>query len=798
MKTPNYTTLTLGALSLALSLPLLAATSDNANSGVGINLTGINYWSSQWTTLDVMKHASNGSGQLWATSNAHTWEYNTGHQALLDLDEQGWPRSLPGDSPDAPFHYVTTIIYHDNPHHPVGEFVILYEGEGELYYSGPELISSEPGRDVVRMSENSFFHLQIHATDPNNTGNHIRNIRIIAPGGSCSDAATDYAASAADCASPEQFASFEHSYQERIFHPLFLDDMHQFRTLRFMQLLSTIDNPVQHWAQRNQYDYASWALNGGSPYEVAIAMSNKLGAEPWYTLPVRVDDEYIRQFARLLKTQSEGNSSIYVEFGNELWNNAWPYIFDGLYLEEQGKALWPDTNYHDIEYRMNYYGLRSAQMCDIIKTEFAEDAGRIQCVMGGQTGVPWISEQALNCPIHAAGVGQRCADNMDVLAVGSYFAGYFADQKYLPILRDWASDGAEGLNNLFEEMDSGILHGLTYNPDEPPWWQAPEQGALAQARDNIQGNLALAQQDGLMLAAYEGGQHLTYAGDIRDGRDTISEALFLSANRDPRMASAFTNHLNDWQTSGAGLYVVFESIGRWDSWGAFPLKEYQTQTRAQAHKYDAVLSFIEQTPCWWAGCEQSAQSGDNADSLPAGEDSSQAAMLNLSSSALFDSNGVGLSWQFNPVAEIPVKFEVYRDAQLIWQTTANSYEDHWLQLNQPYQYQVRAVHRDTGTVMAEANLSSKAGDSEPPTAPAQFSVQSDGAYGATLQWQPSADNQGIRFYKIIRNGQPYTLSDTAHFDDPWPPKGEVSYQVIAIDLAGNQSDASPVGTLLIH
>lgn len=760
---------------LMAALLLLATTGNaqtysNKDSGLGINITGLNYWSSQWTVLDVMKQASNGSGALWATSNAQTWAFNTGHQSRLDLDPQGWPRSLP-DANDPDFHYVTTIIFHDNPHYATGKYVVLYEGEGELLYNGPTLLSSSPGRDVVQLNANSVFHLQIRKTDPNNNGNYLRNIRIIMPGGSCSSAPTDYAASPADCDDQTTYRSFEHSYQQRIFHPLFLSDMAPFRTLRFMQFLSTIDNPTAHWGQRPQLTDASWGLSGGSPLELALQMANQLYAEPWLNIPVRVDNNYLRQYARLVKAQLDPDINFYLEFGNEVWNNAWPYIMDGDYLQEQGRRQWPDTQAQNIEYRLNYYALRAAQSCAIFKQEFAGQADRIKCVMGGQTGVPWISEQMLTCPMVQQSGGQACATEMDVLAVGSYFAGYMADERYLNILKGWSDEGERGLNKLFAEMHQGQLYNLTYNPNEPDWWQAPADGALGSAARDIEASLMLANQYGLMLAAYEGGQHLSYAGYIADGREQINQQLFLPANRDPRMAQLYTQHLDNWRASGAGLFILFESIGRWDNWGAFPLKEYQLQDKAQAVKFAAATTYAEQISCWWPACERQEKAQKNQPPVtPPSEPQppstgSHFALLQLA--GLVDTNGIQLNWRLEGPAA--VSYIIFRDEQQIAQVNQPHYNDHWLQMGQTYHYRLVALNSKGETLAVSEQVSALPGDSQPPSPPSALSVVSDGQWGLILNWQSSEDDQPISYYKIIRNGVPFSLAQQNRFHDPWPP-----------------------------
>jgi len=351
---------------LSLTSTLHAASSPNESSAIGINLTELNYWSTQWTVLDVMKQAANGSGGLWATFNADTYTMSTQFLDRLDLDDQGWPRSLPERS-DPDFHYVNTIIYQDNDHYPVGEYTILFDGEGELNYSGVTYLAekSAPGRHVVQLEANSFFHLQVRSTDPDNTGDYLRNIRILVPGGICGTTPTAYAATAAECTSPEAFATFEQIYQDQSFHPLFLQDLSQYRALRFMGMLGTIASEQRVWSDRPLPSNASWAVENGVPLEMAIDLANKTQAEPWLNMPVRVDDDYMQQYAQLVKGQLDDNLTVRIELGNEIWNNAYPYIIDANWMEAQGRATWPDAGASAFDYRLNYFGKRTAEMCQI-------------------------------------------------------------------------------------------------------------------------------------------------------------------------------------------------------------------------------------------------------------------------------------------------------------------------------------------------------------------------------------------------------------------------------------------------
>ena len=769
--------------------------SPNEKSAIGINLTGLSYWSSQWMTIDIMHQASNGSGILWATTNADTYVYNTGHQSRLNLDDQGWPKTLPErDDPD--FHYVTTILYQNNQDYQSGEYLVLYDGEGQLSYNGVTRIAakSSPGRDVVQLDADSFFHLQIRVTDPNNSGDHLRNIRILVPGGICGDLPTAYALNAADCSVPDDFNAFERIYQHLSFHPLFLQDLAKYRALRFMQMMRTNVSEQYHWADRPKYDYASWSMAAGAPIELAIDLANKTQAEPWLNVPARVDDNYMLQYAQLVKDSLDPHLNVYIELGNEIWNNAYPYNQDAQWMEQQGLLLWPEAQVSPFEYRLNYYGKRTADLCDIFKQVFAGQASRVKCVLASQGGNSWVGNQALSCPLWAAqNGGQNCALNIDSLAIGPYFGGYIYQDKFLSILSDWLSQGDAGMTKLFEEINTGLLRDLTYDPDEPDWQQAPEGGSLAQSKRFIEENKVVADNFGIKLTAYEGGQHLTFAGNLSRGRAQINDQLFLAGNRDPRMGAAFYQHFSEWKNAGASLYMVFESTARWGDFGAFPLKEYQLQPLADTPKLAQTLAFIDDTPCWWSDCDRLTQVYDRVpiDSLPGDP---QLPEINLAVALRLATRGVALSWA--AITAPVLYYKIYRDDVLVGHTNADTsiFNNDWLELHQAYDFQVKAVD-STGVFIAESNIiTTLAGDSVAPTSPTALTVSFDGNYGFTLSWMPSVDEAGIAYYLIHRNGLAYThVSGTeTSFADEWPPQGEVSYQIFAEDLSGNVSLGSEI------
>ncbi|SFC58838.1 PKD domain-containing protein [Pseudoalteromonas denitrificans] len=771
--------------------------SPNEKSALGVNLTGLSYWSTQWMMLDVMKQASNGNGEIWATSNAQTYVFNTGHQSRLDLDDQGWPKALPpSDDPD--FHFVSTIIYQDNQDYAVGEYVVLYEGEGELNYNGATKITnkSSKGRDIVQLNENAHFHLQIRQTDPHKTGNHLRNIRIIVPGGICGTAPTAYSQEASDCVQASDFNRFEQIYRHQNFHPLFLEDMKKYRSIRFMQMMNTNVSEQYTWSDRAKFDFASWAMPEGSPLELAIDLANKTQAEPWLNVPARVDDDYMRQYARLVKNTLDTHLNVIIELGNEVWNNAYPYNQDANWMEQQGRLLWPGANVSSFEFRLNYYGKRTSDMCEIFKQEFAEQANRVKCTVASQGGNVWVGEQILECKLWAEqNNGQNCAVNIDSLAIGPYFGGYLYQDKFVPLLKEWADEGVLGLTKLFDEINSGILRDLTYDPTEPDWVQAPIGGALLQTKGFIEQNKLLANRFGLKLTAYEGGQHLTFAGNLAGDRSSINDNIFIAGNRVQAMGDAFNTHFHDWKNAGGSLYMVFESTAKWGAFGAFPLKEYQQQPMNETPKLASTLAFIDSNPCWWEGCDRMTHHYGKVqiDDLP---DVPQVGSISLTSEVRLDSWGVALSWSEIDGVQY---YQIFRDDVFVGHTNADIhiFNNDWLELHREYHFQIKAVDSNDN-VIAESNiLTSLAGDSIAPTQVTGLSAIFNGQYGFELNWTASIDAGGVNVYVIYRNGEPFTNVTETRLVDDWPPQGAVTYQVFAHDTVGNISQGSDIITAQI-
>lgn len=608
-------------------------------SGLGMNLSGFDYYSTDFPTIDQFKRAS-----PWVTSNDNVWD--TGEEEFLDLDENGWVRSLPDrNDGDVRYRKVVAVLFQgDGGAHPAGDYTVLYEGSGTVVFGGATVVSQRQGHAVVRLAGKGSDSLtvSITATTP---GNHVRNIRVIPPGGVCSLARTVYVKSAASCTTngTGDYVSLEtlSEVDKQVWFPTFLSDLSGMRTLRFMDWGRTNESKLASWADRPKWDDATWTGGHGVPVGVMINLANAIKADAWINLPTRAENEYARGFARLAKASLNPSAKLIVEYSNEPWNWAYPFINNYNWQYDRAVEDWGDPNTDGNSntwphlWVQNWNAMRSADLCDIIKGEFGADAGRVQCVVNTQAGggVWYALEASLKCPVALGDRGGRpCADSFDAVAIAPYFGSYLGNPwpnayaVHREILRNWMDDDDGGMGKLFEEIrkkdanDRPIavtpLHDLVLK-------EAPN-GAVAQSRswmetyrDTIARNPDPRYRK--PIVAYEGGQHLSQSGYQCKGKDdpnpdppdcpeieaafrTNWKKLMIDANRDPRMGKALEEMMTDWRATEGQTFVHFNFVGSFSEHGAWGLRESLFHGLDSSPKWKAMLPYRDSVPCWWTGC----------------------------------------------------------------------------------------------------------------------------------------------------------------------------------------------------
>ena len=530
------------APSVPASATTLAGTSTNASSPLGTNPLAVNDFSQEWAFVNAFK-----ASRAWVGGTSTQW--SDGRTLATDAD--GWVTSL------LPSQVAHTLMFWDlGGHYPAGTYIVLYDGQGTIQYGAGATFNagqSTSGRHVLQVNPaNNGISLDITATTP---GNYLRNIRVIMPGGICAGDPYRYAADATACAGLGAFQSFEANYATIVFHPTFLERLRTYRLLRFMDWGSTNNSTQSVWSARPKPSDAQWTVKG-VPVEVMVDLANRIGTHAWFNIPHLADDNYVTQYARLVNQSLRSDLKAHVEYSNEMWNGIFT---QASYAQSQGLALGLSTN--GFTAQMLFYSKRAVEVFNIWSTEFANPA-RLVRVMGSQSGNPWVSQQVLDF--------QNAKLKTDALAIAPYFGfslGTPAEQTRVQSMT---------LDALFIELQTVTL---------------------PQVITSMSADAAVAAARGIPMISYEGGQHLVGSGGVENNA-TIN-ALFDSANRDPRMGALYKTYLDAWKASGAKWFVHWQNCGGYSKYGRWGALEYLEQPRASSPKFNALQTFIEQNPVSW-------------------------------------------------------------------------------------------------------------------------------------------------------------------------------------------------------
>lgn len=592
------------AVTPAISVPRATIVAKLPRSGAGMNLGILDPTSTEFPTVDLMKRAGAWLTQCasWTSPTCKDFAagqsaWDTREEAKLDLDAQGWIKSLPASTDTTrKYRYATTILSGGGL--PDGKYVVKYDGQGTLTYSGAGAkiaAQSVAGRDVVQVTAaNGGFFMTINATTP---GNYLRNIRVYSPGGACANDFTTYAADATSCgATKGAYVAFEAFPATKPWYPAFFSDVKSFRTLRFMDWMRTNTTTNANWATRALPTDRTWAGDNGVPLETMIDLANDTGTDPWVNIPPYATDDYVHQFARLAHQRLSTSLKLNLEYGNEPWN----YGFAATsWMLAQAKATWPTqvsqgANVYTLQ--LNWYAQRLAQVCTIAKQEFGADASRVACIANTQAAMASVTQQVLDCTYAASSLGKACGKFFDVVAIAPYFGYYISNPTYRATVKSWYGDADGGLTKLFEEINGTDPTGKAMTAP-----LAAQTKFLAGARGMSKGWMtaakAVADSYGLPMWAYEGGQHLVPPmGDT----DTTFLSLITNANRDPRMQAAYQQDIADWKAAGGQTFVYYSHVGMPNKYGMWGAK--LTLTDNDSPKWKAITQVRDGTACWWSGC----------------------------------------------------------------------------------------------------------------------------------------------------------------------------------------------------
>jgi hypothetical protein len=495
--------------------PLCKGDASRNNALVGINLAGPSDWNTELPFVDEFKLSrkwiSQKKGEKW------------GAGPELALDEHGWVRSLEkGCSAEAPM-----LTFEE--HKPSGLYTILYEGRGDISIArGAAEVSRAPGRVVYRVAtDGPGLFLRLTSTSPRD---YIRDIRVILP-------------------------DHEQTHRTAPFRPGFLETWRPLNTFRFMDWMKTNNSRVEQWDDRPKPTDATYTT-AGVPLEVMVDLCNRQLVNPWFCIPHKATDEFVRAFAKLVRDSLDPTLHVYVEYSNELWNGMFA---QAKYAGDQGTKLGLADKRWEAGWR--YTARRSVEILGIWEAVFGS-TDRLVRVIATQSANPFVSKQILDF--------EQAYRHADALAVAPYMS-----------MNVRSTADREQMLYADEVARWSVDRVLAY----------VENVALAKSARNTKEQAAIAAERGLRLIAYEGGQHLV---GVRGGENNEElTALFQQANRHPKMGELYEKYYDAWRATGGDLFCVFSSIGRWSKWGSWGLAEYWDTTPAEAPKLAATLSWTK-------------------------------------------------------------------------------------------------------------------------------------------------------------------------------------------------------------
>lgn len=474
---------------------------------LGINLAGVVDHSTEMPFNDLFTQARSWIPQ----AEGKPW----GQGPPLELGPDGNVlRLIPGQ-------FATTVMC-SKAGHPAGRYVCLYDGEGTIEFGGCVNGTREkPGRIDVQLNEGDGLFLNLMRTNPQNP---VRNIRIYMPG-------------------------TRSDYQTQPFRAPFLRRTGKFDFIRFMDWMKTNNSTIETWQDRPLATDATQSDRGVS-LEYMIKLCNTLKCDPWFCMPHRADDNYVREFAMQVRQELSPDLQIYIEYSNEVWNG----IFEqAKYARDRGNELQLGSS--DYESQLRFASLRAVQVFQIWEDVFAS-TDRLVRVLGSQSVNPWVSEQVASF--------RNAYKHADAIAIAPYFGNSFGSPDEAG--RTAELSAAELIDRCHEEV-------------------------LA-SRKMIQRTAAVAAKYGLELLAYEGGQHLVGHGGAENNERLTR--LFHEANRHADMESLYVRHFETWKAAGGRSYAVFSSVSRPSKWGSWGLLECETDSMKDSPKWRAISRFQQQ------------------------------------------------------------------------------------------------------------------------------------------------------------------------------------------------------------
>jgi hypothetical protein len=492
--------------SLLALLASLLALSAGAHDRLGANLNLLADFTRNHEFVDVMRQARE--------FGSFADPFNT----VIPVGPDGWPTGDFG---------VTLMAAQSGVAGLAGTYRVIFNGRATVTSAASGTVgtpayneaANETRVDFTFPADGDTMALRFAVT-PGAASNAVKNLRVIRPG----------------------FDPANHP----TFTPAWLAHVSRFRILRFMDWLSTNHraNTVVAWADRPTLEKKRTDAEGAR-WETIVELSNTVRRDPWINIPVRANDDYVRNLATQLRDTLDPALHVYVEYSNELWNGTFEQfaIQRSLAVAEAASPSSPlrlDGVTDPSIWAFRRVGKRSKEIADIFASVFGQAAmnNRVRVVLPGQMGNSFVVSEALD--VVDRGMNTRPASVFYAISGAPYIFPSGSN--------DSEADEAPGfgVEQILEGMAAGIANA-------PRSYEYEEHAGLAAWH-------------GLRVLAYEGGFDTFGGANIAAKR---------AANLDPRVRAHCRRLIDDWHAAGFDEFLWFNAgAATYDTpFGAWPLLE---------------------------------------------------------------------------------------------------------------------------------------------------------------------------------------------------------------------------------
>lgn len=476
----------------------------------------------------------------------------------VEYDQLGWPKKLNGGQAGTRF-----INNFPQQSIPAGAYTVLYKGQGKIRYGGNvKLERRYPGKDIITIRGNKKG--KITATliiEESNENNYIRDIQVIMPGGICKNNPFRHVRQPKKCSATNPFQAYVAHAKDIVFNPDYLNFMKDFRVIRFMNMSGITRNNLSAWDKRPTIEQSTWGGKEGRrgvPIEIMVKLANLVNTDPWFNLPHRANDNFVREYAKYVSANLKPSLKAYIEYTNEAWNGVFSQMH---HIQRMGAQLGLDKNKAYAGYK--FFSKRSVEIFKIFEDEF-NGHNRLVRVMGGMSTNVALTHMLLGY--------EDAFKHVDAMAIAPYFHATQTAQKQI-----------DSVDSVFE-----LLRSKNNRYSIPNTINIVRHQAKATARYGVD------------LVAYEGGQHLV--AYKTHGMNEGPNQYLIQANKDNRMSKLYYEFLEGWKKAGGKLFVAFSAPRAYNWIGSWGIKEYITQDAAVAPKYRGLMYFQKKHRCWWYGC----------------------------------------------------------------------------------------------------------------------------------------------------------------------------------------------------